>query len=151
MKLVVAPELGPECAAWLYKEWGHRVPSSSLAELTERFLARANLDELPIAFVAHRDWRPVGTASLIVKEDPSDIYGPWVGSVFVPEIHRGMNIARQLIEATETEAAQLGFPKVWLSAAAPKMYEKIGYQLTGQHKHGEPIMVKQLLSVKTQS
>lgn len=87
---------------------------------------------------------------MIAKEDPSDIYEPWVGSVFVPEIYRGMNIARQLIEATENEAAQLGFTKVWLSAAAPKMYEKLGYQLTEQQKHGEPIMVKQLPSVKTQ-
>ncbi|MBU2359422.1 MAG: GNAT family N-acetyltransferase [Alphaproteobacteria bacterium] len=151
MKLAIAPELGPECASWLYKEWGHRVPNASLDELTKRFLARANLNELPIAFVAHRDGRPVGTASLIAKEDPSDIYGTWVASVFVPEIHRGNNIARQLIEATENEAAQLGFPKVWLSAAAPKMYEKLGSQLTEQQKHGEPIMMKQLSSVKTQN
>ncbi|WP_084693954.1 GNAT family N-acetyltransferase [Paracoccus sp. 228] len=150
VKLAFAPEFAPECASWLYNEWGHRYPAATLADVTKRFLARANIDEVPIAFVAHQGGKPVGTASLIAKEDLSDTYGPWVASVFVPEAYRGMGIARRLIEMTETEAARLGFPQVWLSAAAPMMYEKLGYQPTDHEKHGEPVMVKRLSIPKLQ-
>lgn len=148
-KLALAPEFAPECASWLYIEWGYRNPAATLADVTQRLLARANVDEVPIAFVAHQGGKPVGTASLVAKEDLSDTYGPWVASVFVPEGYRGMGIARQLIKMAESEAANLGFPKVWLSAAVPMMYEKLGYQFTDQVKHGEPVMVKRLSSPKS--
>lgn len=150
VKLAFAQKFAPECASWIYQEWGHRNPASTLADVTTRFLARANLDEIPIAFVALWDGQPVGTASLIAKEDPSDVIGPWVASVFVPEKYRGMGIARQLIEVTEAEALQLGFSRVWLSAAAPTMYEKLGYQFTDERKHGEPVMVKHFPCLRLQ-
>lgn len=149
-KLAFAPEFAPECASWLYIEWGYRNPVATLADVTKRFLARANIDELPIAFVAHHGGKPVGTASMVAKEDLSDTYGPWVASVFVAEGYRGTGIARQLIKMAESEAAELGFPRVWLTAAVPVMYEKLGYQLTDQMKHGEPVMVKCLSDPKLQ-
>lgn len=87
---------------------------------------------------------------MVAKEDLSDTYGPWVASVFVAEGYRGTGIARQLIKMAESEAAELGFPRVWLTAAVPVMYEKLGYQLTDQMKHGEPVMVKCLSDPKLQ-
>jgi len=145
VKLANAPETASVCAAWLYDEWGHRRPDSTLEQSTERFLARANDTELPMAFVAIADCQPVGTASLVEREDPSDTFGPWLGSVYVLAMMRGTGLARQLITAVETEAKALGFEHIWLSAAVPEMYRKLGYQETVHRRHGELVMMKRLI------
>ncbi|MDI5927757.1 GNAT family N-acetyltransferase [Rhizobium leguminosarum] len=143
-KLAHTPEAAKICATWLHDEWGYRRADSSLAISIEKFKARANIDELPIAFVAISDGQPVGTVSLVATEDAADTVGPWIGSVFVPSPKRGLGIARKLIEVAEKEAARLDFQNVWLSAAAPGMYQKLGYTFTDETRNGEPVMVKRL-------
>ena len=145
VKLRDAPEAATICAAWLYNEWGHRRSGSSLERPIERFVARANDIELPIAFVALSDRHPVGTASLVATEEPSDTFGPWLGSVYVLPNMRGMGLATQLIAAVEEEAKALGFAHIWLSASVPNFCCKLGYQATDHRKHDEPVMVKHLI------
>jgi GNAT superfamily N-acetyltransferase len=144
LKLAQVPEVAPECARWLFNEWGHRRPGSTLEDATERFLARANTSNLPIAFVAMHGMEVVGTASLLATEDTPPSIGPWVSSIFVSPKMRGRGIARTLVQAVEAQAMQLGFRHIWLSASAPDMYQKLGYAHTDATKHGEPIMIKEL-------
>jgi len=144
VKLVDAISATSVCAAWLHREWGHRRPGTSLSRSTEKFLARAQDGVLPMAFVAIAGDEPVGTASLLAQEEPTDAFGPWLGSLYVlPEV-RGGGIARKLIATVEAEALTLGFDRLWLSAAIPEMYFKLGYQFTNHQRHDEPVMVKGL-------
>lgn len=145
VKLRDAPEAASICAAWLYKEWGYRRSGSSLERSIERFVARANDIELPIAFVALSGRHPVGTASLVASEEPSDTFGPWLGSVYVLPNMRGIGLATQLIAAVEEEAKALGFVHIWISASTPDLYRKQGYQVTSHRRHNEPVMVKHLI------
>lgn len=144
VKLADAISTASVCGAWLYREWGHRRSGSSLARSIEIFLARAQDGALPMAFVAIADGQPVGTASLLAGEEPTDAFGPWLGSLYVlPEIRR-TGVARKLIATVETEALALGFDRLWLSTSIPEMYRKLAYHLTGHQRHGEPVMMKRL-------
>lgn len=143
VKLAQVPEAAPECARWLFNEWGNRKPGSTLEDATDRFLARANTTDLPIAFVAMHGSEVIGTASLIATEGTPPSMGPWISGVFISPKMRGRGIARRLIEAVEAQATQLGFRRIWLSAAEPAMYERLGYAHTDAAKHGEPIMIKE--------
>lgn len=144
VKLADAISTASVCGTWLYREWGHRRSGSSLARSTERFLARAQDGAVPMAFVAIADGQPVGTASLLAREEPTDAFGPWLGSLYVLLEIRGAGVAKKLIVTVETEALALGFDRLWLSAAIPEMYRKLGYHLTSHQRHGEPVMVKRL-------
>ncbi len=70
--------------------------------------------------------------------------GPWVSGVYVEAAYRGHRIATRLMQRVEAEASRLGVRQLVLSAAAPALYEALGYQQTGAKKNGEPIMRKVL-------
>lgn len=136
------PDAIPAVAAWLFGEWGHKRPGGSLERAVERLEARVGTDILPLALIAVADGRPVGTASLVDREDAGDAPGPWVSGVYVvPEV-RGRGVGRRLIQRIEVEAARLGFTRLLLSAATPRFHESLGYVATGDRKDGEPVMAK---------
>jgi len=142
--LAERPDLAPEPAGWLYREWGYRYPGRTPGMAVELFLRRANISQLPCAWLALHDGRPVATASLVETEVPTDEIGPWVASVYVDEAWRGQGLALRLMHAIEATAPYLGARRLLLSAAAPALYLKLGYRPTGATKNGEPVMQKVL-------
>lgn len=144
LRLTEAPEAAPICAKWLFDEWGHRTPDSTLEQATDRFLARFGDRPIPVAFVAMSGRVVAGTASLVESEGAFAGLSPWISGVFVPEPARGQGIAARLIATVEAEAKRLGFSRLWLSASAPEMYARLGYKITWLRKDGEPVMVKDL-------
>lgn len=133
-----------ELAAWLFREWGYRKPDRTLEDSILTMKARANVDRLPMALIAVADGKPVGTGSLVEREDPGDEPGPWISGVYVLPQFRGRKIATVLIRQLEREAIQLGCQRLLLSAAAPKLYRRLQYKPTGATKHEEAVMLKEL-------
>lgn len=142
--LADCPEVVATASRWLFHEWGQRTPGSSLERSITRVQRRATKDSIPFALVAFSDGRPVGIASVVEVEDPGDTVGPWVSGVYVEAAYRGLGIATRLVQRVEAEAKRLGVRELVLSAAAPALYEALGYQPTGAEKNGEPIMRKVL-------
>jgi predicted N-acetyltransferase YhbS len=142
--LAYHPLAVPTVAAWLFKAWGHRTPNNSLEATIERIAARAQIDAIPFGLVAIEDGVPVGTASVVAFDDPGDIPGPWLSSVYVIAKYRGRGLAKVLAQRAEVEAARLGASKLVLTAAVPQLYSQLGYLPAGGWKHGEPIMEKLL-------
>ena len=121
----------PEIAAWLFREWGHRNPGNTLEQSIAKFAMRANVDRLPIAIVAVMNGKPVGTASVVETEEAEDEPGPWVSGVYVVPHYRGRGVATALMLRLEHEAAQLKAQRLLLAAAAPELYQRLGYRPTG--------------------
>ena len=59
------PECIPEVAAWLYQQWGHWSPGSSVEKRIQALTERCQDDELPVTFIAVEDGEVVGT---VVKD-----------------------------------------------------------------------------------
>ncbi len=142
--LAEQPAAIPEIAAWLFGQWGHRKPGTTVEDSIRRLTGQANPGSIPFALLALRDGAPAGTASLVEFDDPGDAPGPWVSSVFVHPDYRGHGIAMALMRRLEAEALRLGAAKLLLSAAVPELYSKLGFTPTGGSKHGEPLMEKRL-------
>ncbi len=142
--LAERPDLAPEVAQWLYREWGHRYPGRTPEMAVDLFLRRANISRLPCAWLALHEGRPVATASLVETEVPTDEIGPWVASVYVDDAFRGQGLAQRLMAAIEAAAPYFGAKRLLLSAAVPALYSKLGYRPTGATKNGEPVMQKGL-------
>ncbi len=143
------PSALPEVSAWLFREWRHRNPGSSLERAILKVGLCSNVNRLPIALIAVVDGKPAGTASIVETENAEDEPGPWVSGVYVLPQHRGRKIATILMNRLEHEAIRLSTRQLLLSAAVPELHERLGYTATGAIKHGEPIMVKNLSMVSS--
>ena len=105
----------PILAQWLFNEWGYRSPDGTVQGMMDNPSRRLNRDGLPIALVAVEKGKPLGTASLGVKEvDIRPKYEHWLGTVYVHEPFRGKGIGSLLIEATAREVAKLGIEDLYL-------------------------------------
>ena len=142
--LAEVPQAGPVAALWLFREWGHRYPGRTPGMAIAQFGQRANVDRMPMAWIALHGGIPVATASLMEVERPGDEVGPWVGGVFVIPSYRGQGLAVRLMRTLEAAAPRLGASRLLLSAAAPALYLGLGYAPTGATKNGEPVMEKRL-------
>ena len=142
--LCARPETAIVIAGWLFSEWGRRNPLGSLGAANERVREQANERDLPICWVGFEDGVPVATASLAEREDDADEPGPWLSSVFTVPRARGQGHAQRLIHIAEQRARSLGFKRILLSAAVPRLYERLGWSPTGSTKNGEPVMLKAL-------
>lgn len=134
IKLADRLEAATLCARWSLALWGYRRPLVTLEEETEKFIYRAQRSQLPMTLLAMYDNEVGGTASLVEQEYPEDGVGPWLTSVITADHLRGRGIARELVSEIETQARLLGYRQLFLSAAVPEMYTKLGYILTGEKK-----------------
>ena len=134
----------PVIAGWLFQAWGHRTQNNTLEATIARIAIRAQTDAIPLGLVAIEGGVPVGTASVVEFDDPGDIPGPWLSSVYVDAGYRGRGLAKALALRAEAEAIRLGASKLVLTAAVPQLYSQLGYCPAGGWKHGEPIMEKRL-------
>ena len=91
------PGVIPIVAAWLFKEWGHRSPGSSLERSIGRLEQRARKGVLPSTLTVVQHGHPLGTASLVGKEEMDGAPGPWTSGVYVAPEHRRRGFGNLLI------------------------------------------------------
>jgi GNAT superfamily N-acetyltransferase len=85
---------------------------------------------IPIALVAHEGDAFLGTASLIASDfDERPDYTPWVAAVWTEPAARSRGIGRALVERACAAGFALGYPRLYLSAAAARRsyYVELGW------------------------
>lgn len=95
-------------------------------EFTDRERVIACLDGGQVAgfcTFSEKDSLPVG--------DPRT---PFIGFVFVDEAHRGMRLSQKMIDRACLHAAELGYDAVHIVSGEQGLYEKYGFQKTGDIK-----------------
>lgn len=88
---------------------------------------------LPRWYLMMKNDKIVGSYGLIVNDFISrqDLW-PWLCAVYIEESERGKALGSILLEHGRKEAANLGFPVVYLSTDHVGLYEKYGWQYIGQ-------------------
>ncbi len=142
------PEAIPVVAGWLFDEWGHRRPGSTLNEATSLLSERANMKSLPIAGVAiSSSGIPLATARLVEREEDNDEFGPWVASVYTVPPARRTGLATQLVRHVEKETFLIGYERILPATSNTKLYEDLGWHPTDRTKYGESVMEKKIRPV----
>jgi predicted N-acetyltransferase YhbS len=102
-------------ATWLYGEWGHLNPGSTLERAIYRVTLRARARTIPLALVAWEDGLPVGTTSLVAHDMQSRRnLTPWLTSVYVLPDYRKRGIGGALCRRTMMEARRLRLGRIYL-------------------------------------
>ena len=99
----------PILASWVQEEWGHLLPDVTFEALVSEFEERTTNHKIPETFVAVKDTKLVGMAS-IVKHDMStrkDL-SPWLAAVYVAPESRNRGIGSRLVRTVMQEADTLG-------------------------------------------
>jgi GNAT superfamily N-acetyltransferase len=105
--LIDHTEYIPQLAQWLFEEWGSILGEKTPAGRLKKLNAHTNRDQLPIAWVAHANGQPFGTAALRVHDlESREDLTPWLGGVFVASQFRCRGIGAALC-ATAEEAARM--------------------------------------------
>jgi len=82
--LIDHPEYISQLAQWLFEEWDSILGEKTLDIRINKLNAHMNRDKLPIAWVAHANGQPLGTASLRVHDlEGREDLSPRLGGVFV--------------------------------------------------------------------
>lgn len=119
-----------DVAAWTYEAWGHLHPDSDLESWSKEVASLCGNGGVPSVFVAMRDGKPVGTASL----SPDDMsirqaYSPWLASVFVLPEQRGQGLASALVRRVEDEAREHGVNRLYLyTPDQQSLYRRLGWR-----------------------
>lgn len=109
------PEFVAHLARGLLEEWRWITPELSLADRMTRLGSHLNRSVLPIAWVAHSDGEPLGTAALRVHDlEGREDLTPWLGGVYVAPEHRQRGIGAALCAVVERKAWALGFDEIHL-------------------------------------
>ena len=113
--LADCPEVIPTLASWTFEQWGQQYQMESIRVQLKLFADRVNRDKIPLSLVAFLDTRPVGTASLKVREMTTHTHLPyWLGAVFVVEQFRHRGIGTKLISHATDKARDLGVETLYL-------------------------------------
>ncbi len=108
---------------------GSGVPLAALAARVRESLGEG---PIPFALVAHEGDRFVGTASVIVADEPTrpDL-APWVAAVLVEPADRERGTATRLLAAATRRAFGVGVARLHLGCASARrpFYEARGWRL----------------------
>lgn len=125
----------PRCvltvAKWVFDHWGKMYRMQSVEEQLGRFSERLNKDTFPIAFVALLDGKPVGTASLKLREMTTHPHlEHWLGTVYVDVPFRGRGIGTALVARATEEARRLGVKTLYLHTPDKEdFYRRLGWKV----------------------
>jgi predicted N-acetyltransferase YhbS len=109
------PEFAPRLAAGLLEQWHKITPGLTLADRIEKLEAHLNRKELPIAWVAHAEGQPVGTAALRVHDlEGREDLTPWLGGVWVVPAHRNKGLGSALCAVVEEKTRAMGYNELFL-------------------------------------
>jgi N-acetylglutamate synthase-like GNAT family acetyltransferase len=119
-----------QVAAWLYGEWGHLSPGSTLDNAMLRLSLQGRARTLPLVLVAFEDCRPVGTASLVYYDMKSrQDLTPWLASVWVLPAYRRQGVATALCQRARAEARRLRLGRVYLfTRDKMSFYDTLGWK-----------------------
>ncbi len=121
------PDLVTACATWNHAEWG-KFTGESLEQTIAGFHNLVQANDGQIGCIALNDGELAGFALLIDNDLETHVHlTPWVASVFVLPKHRGKGIAKSLVGAIETAAAELGHAEAYLYTEKPNLYRQIGW------------------------
>lgn len=134
--LAQLPEFVPLVAKWLFDEWGHERPGSSLEALTKDISSKLDTTTLPIQMLALKGELPVGVA-ILKPHEMKDVFPdrtPWLGSVVVAPAHRGKGIGTALTREIEALALRRGFTRLYLQTERQDggVYARLGWQTCDQ-------------------
>jgi len=129
------PEFATTLVHWFMDEWepyyGRSGPGDARKDLEEC----AGRDQLPLCLIAldERD-RMLGTIALKETSVGSELnVGPWVAALLVDHQYQGRGVGPVLIEAITTEAARLGFEKIYTSGGPDDaIFESQGWRPYGE-------------------
>ena len=122
------PDLVDTCAAWSFGLWGSQ-SGGSLAAAQAKFAAATGPDRASFTFVARREGKPAGTASLRLTDFAGrpDL-SPWLATVYVHPDHRRAGLAHTLVRRVEAQARRLGHERLYLiSEHAETLYADLGW------------------------
>lgn len=137
------PELVPEVAGWIYREFPCAFGGESLKDWISA-VAYGQLDGSLTTFVILDEGIPLATASFDLEDLSSHPHlSPWLASVYTKPEHRGRGLAEMLLSQVEKEARSRGFERIYLyTADQESFYAKRGWEtLEGSRLDGEPIVV----------
>ena len=127
--LVDYPEYVPQLAEWSLQHWKDILRDETRETRIEKLKTHLNRDELPIAWVAHGNGQPFGTAALRVHdlEEREDLT-PWLGGVLVGGPFRRRGIGEALCRAVEEEARSRGIATLYLFTLDKQTwYSRLGW------------------------
>ncbi|MBN9289040.1 MAG: hypothetical protein BGO43_01695 [Gammaproteobacteria bacterium 39-13] len=132
-------------AQWIFNEWGHYNPGSSLDRAKSKLSEHLNKDSLPITFIALENNQPVGTCSLRINDGIRPDLAPWLGSLYIEPNARGRGLGEKLIDSVISKARSMKYPKLYLltfDATLPNWYRKLGwYGIGADVLNGHPVNV----------
>ena len=132
----------PTVAAWQQAQFGYLTPNATLEDRTERLRRSLQTDALPMAFVElSENGTLLGSAGILPTTITHKHLTPWLSSVYVPEAHRGKGIASALSLRPASEAARLGFDRLYLlTPRSEALYARIGWSTFERIDHdGVPL------------
>jgi N-acetylglutamate synthase-like GNAT family acetyltransferase len=131
--LTECPEHIPALAILWYEEIGrHWVADASIERAAERFHTHLHVDQLPLAYVACSQGRPIGMACLRQFDGIRAALFPWLGGLVVHPDYRGQQVGEKLIDAIKQQAKNFGHPMLYLltfDKALPVWYRRLGWQM----------------------
>jgi GNAT superfamily N-acetyltransferase len=139
-------EVIPQLAAWFSSEW----PGAAGEDYAQRFQRCANMDKIPIGFVAFQKSAPIGTVSILSTSVHSHNHlKPWIGGLYVVPEKRHQGVATRLIDSVLETVRLLGNDNVYAGVqAARHYYENHGWKYLEEGKAGNDtvIVLKKSLS-----
>ena len=93
--------------------------------------------DMPLTYIAQYGEIPVGSCTLILKEDFRPDLGPWIGDLVVDPKYQKQGIGKMLVDVTVEAAKELGFEKLYLFAfdlAITDYYQRFGWKKIGFDK-----------------
>jgi len=128
----------PTLAAWHHKQWQHlNSKQYTLAARIRDYQQTARRHDMPVMYVAHQDYVPLGSARLV--QNDMDIYtelSPWLASLYVDERYRHQGIASALIKTIETAACNGKFQKIYLyTENSQPLYTNLAWQVLAEETY----------------
>jgi N-acetylglutamate synthase-like GNAT family acetyltransferase len=133
--LINCQEHIPALAELWYEEISrHWVPQASIEKAKQKLVEHANVDKMPMAFVALHNNQAIGMVCLRNNDDIRPDVAPWLGSLVVHPKYRGCKIGEALIDTVKNRAKNLDHQILYLLAFDPTIsewYARLGWQLIG--------------------
>lgn len=125
-----APERLEEAAEYFSTKWG--IPRVVYEDCMAHSLAGATDSPLPRWYLLLKGGRTIGSYGLISNDfnSRSDLW-PWLCALYIEPEERGHAYGSLLLAHGRSEAARLGFPKVYLATDHGGYYEKYGWRFLG--------------------
>ena len=112
----------------------HWVPQASIEKAKQKLVEHANVDKMPMAFIALHNDQAIGMACLREHDGIRPGIAPWLGSLVVHPKYRGCRVGEGLINTVKNKAKNLGHQALYLLAfdlTIHDWYARLGWQLIG--------------------